>query len=663
MLWKIVDAGNGKYAIQNRASDLYISTIITTGTQTEIGAYTIEDLDSEGRFKIYANSGDLHPEASSSNIVNWNEDGTYRSTWRFQTISDEEAETPVSVSQITVKQGHLTTAIGNQNFALLYFTTEVSGFTGEATLESIKLKLDGTTNIEEIENLRIYKTPTMKFKPEDAELLGTGTISSADITVTLDNPLNLTSGNNLFCVVVDISENAKEGNLVDASVLSVQLTGLPEKAATNPSPENSATIFLTQAVLFSPGDYNSVSYRIPSIVTAKDGSLITSTDKRKFHSGDLSADIDQYIRRSTDNGKTWSDVLLTCGENTSLGYGDPALVVDQVTGKIICLVVHDKSFFGSSSSAPIKVISLESNDNGISWSEPKDITNQLYGANCENTATKNWAGMFISSGRGLQLRNGRILFAGVVRDGVNSGLQVHAVYTDDLGETWHVSPYSAINGGDESKFAEKNNGDVIVSIRKAPKRYWNTSTDNGITWGNAKQQSYLTDPACNGEILAYTSTLDGYEKNRILHSLCYASNRTNVSMLLSYDEGETYPIRKTICATSSAYSTFTILNDGTIGMYYEDGSTGNTYDMIFVRFSLDWLTNGLDKLNNPSLGTKNIKKKIEARIENNRVLITGSNSEFKIFNTMGMEISQNTNLISGTYIVKVENETIKVIAQ
>lgn len=667
MLWKMVDAGNGKYGIQNRASGNYISTTITAGTQIGIGAYDITSINSAGRFKINAGSEDLHPQQSTSNIVNWNEDGTFRSTWRLNKLSDTDAAIPMSISQITVQQGRLVTGIGNKNFALIYFSTEVSGFVGTLSLESVKMNLNGTTNMADLENLRVYKlTNAMKFDPSTATQVASGTVASGDITLTLDAPLALPSGNTKFCIVVDIKETAKEGNLVDASLLSMKEIGGTEKTATTPSPANSATIFLTQSLLFTPGDYNSVSYRIPSIVTAKDGSLITSTDKRNFHSGDLAADIDQYVRRSTDNGKTWSDVLMTCGASTSLGYGDPALVVDRVTGKIICLVVHDKGFFSSTASATIKVISMESDDNGITWSAPKDITNQLYGAGCSNSATQNWAGLFISSGRGLQLRSGRIMFAGVVRNGVSSNIQSHSVYTDDLGLTWKVGTNSAINGGDESKYAERNNGDILISIRKAPKRYTNVSTDKGMTWGTASANSYLTDPACNGEILAYTSTLDGFNKNRMLQSLCYASSRTNVSMLLSYDEGITFPIQKTICAASSAYSTFTILPDGTIGMYFEDGSTGNTYDMVFVRFSLNWLTNGVDPYVASSTGLAeqhSLSATIEARVENGKILLSGTNSDFQVFNLSGMEVSKKQNLKAGVYMVKVDDQVLKVVVR
>jgi hypothetical protein len=94
-------------------------------------------------------------------------------------------------------------------------------------------------------------------------------------------------------------------------------------------------------------------------------------------------------------------------------------------------------------------------------------------------------------------------------------------------------------------------------------------------------------------MIRYTAICDGFQKNRLLHSIPYSDSRKNVSVLLSYDEGETWPVRRTIYQDASAYSSLCILHDGTIGMYYEAGEY-ETYQMYFVRFSLDWLSQYTD---------------------------------------------------------------------
>ena len=174
----------------------------------------------------------------------------------------------------------------------------------------------------------------------------------------------------------------------------------------------------------------------------------------------------------------------------------------------------------------------------------------------------------------------------------------------DHGVTWTASTGRAEQDGDEAKVVELNNGNIMMSIRNSGTRRFNISTDKGATWGTAYNQASITDPNCDGDFIRYTSTLDGYDKNRLLHSIPFAGSRKNVSVQLSTDEGTTWGAPKTIFSGASAYSSLTILPDGTIGIYYENGEN-STYQMYFVRFSLNWLTNGADTFipaNNPSLG-------------------------------------------------------------
>lgn len=94
---------------------------------------------------------------------------------------------------------------------------------------------------------------------------------------------------------------------------------------------------IERSLVYRPGDYGSKFYRIPGIITAKDGSLVTVADKRIEHNGDLPAKIDVVSRRSTDGGKTWSDYVTVAEHNEIGGCGDPALVLDEKTGDILAI--------------------------------------------------------------------------------------------------------------------------------------------------------------------------------------------------------------------------------------------------------------------------------------------------------------------------------------
>ena len=174
------------------------------------------------------------------------------------------------------------------------------------------------------------------------------------------------------------------------------------------------------------------------------------------------------------------------------------------------------------------------------------------------------------------------------------------VITRDAGKTWIKTPCSnlpKIEQG-EAGFAASNSslvvkGDNTWIVTGGTKARIFFSKDKGMTWGAAYNQPDILDPNCDGDFIRYTSTLDGYNKNRLLHTIPFAANRTNVSILMSTDEGATWPIRKTIFSGASAYSSLTVLPDGSLGIYYENGEN-STYQMYFVRFSLNWLSGGKD---------------------------------------------------------------------
>ena len=93
-----------------------------------------------------------------------------------------------------------------------------------------------------------------------------------------------------------------------------------------------------RVVLYRPGDYSSKNYRIPAIITASDGSLVTACDKRKFNNHDLPEDIDILINRSTNGGRKWSKpYTLAKGTGVGHGFGDCALVRTNEEGGLIAV--------------------------------------------------------------------------------------------------------------------------------------------------------------------------------------------------------------------------------------------------------------------------------------------------------------------------------------
>lgn len=124
--------------------------------------------------------------------------------------------------------------------------------------------------------------------------------------------------------------------------LFLSLVTLPYMFSFNPSGS-----FLERTLVFDMGDNGSRFYRIPGIVTAADGSLVVVADKRWDKINDLPAHIDVVSRRSEDNGKTWSEAVTIAGKETTVGYGDPAIVLDKRTGHLLCIFASGNGLWQS----------------------------------------------------------------------------------------------------------------------------------------------------------------------------------------------------------------------------------------------------------------------------------------------------------------------------
>ena len=501
------------------------------------------------------------------------------------------------ILNVTLTQDTRKTGCGNFNDVLLKAAVSYGGDNAVVGLQSMVLSLEGTTDSNDIEQVKVYSTGSVNSfderNPQNATLLGSVNPASGDLTCNLEG--NLVSGTNYLWIVAHVADNATEGNMIDASLKSITTAEETYELA-NPSPTGNREIILAHTLLLQPGDYNSTNYRIPAIITAKDGSIVAVTDKRKYNEGDLPQDIDIVCNRSTDGGHTWSEpYTIALGTGVNHGFGDCALAWSNDDNGLIAGFVGGPGLWNSTPSNPIRTYISRSYDNGQTWTEREDITDFIFGDNCIVPEQRTWRASFFGSGNGLRTSTGRIMFVAAIRETTAQVLYNHAVYSDDNGQTWHVSG-RASSSGDEPKVTELVDGRILMSIRHAGNRWYNISEDGGETWQPTTSTWYdITAPACNGDMIRYTSENQGYDKNRLLHSVPYGSNREKVTVYVSYDEGETWPVSKCIVPYSSAYSSLCILPDGTIGLYVEEAYAGASgYSTVFYNFSLEWLTNGED---------------------------------------------------------------------
>lgn len=454
---------------------------------------------------------------------------------------------------------------------------------GQGIVRGIDIVLDGA---EAVEAVRVSEgTPY----PKGADCRPSARISCPGRSIRVTGgkseyhlPCHIrVDGKTTVSVCADIRDDAPEGTNVSAKVVRVDVSGLA--VAPDLETTGSRQVILARRLLYAPGDYSSVAWRIPAILQLSDGTLLAVNDKRIDSEEDLPGRIDITYSYSTDKGRTWSEPGCIVGNDGFMGgHGDPSLA-QLPDGTVMCMMCGGENFSRSCKGNPQRCFFTVSKDFGRTWSEVRELTSALWGEDDSQPQTAGYTSNFFSSGNCLVLQKGehrgRMLVAGVFGRTGCPNLFNHAVYTDDGGQTWHASAL-ACGTGDEAKMVELNDGSILMSIRTVGDRLWTVSKDGGETWSPVRGWADMHVTNCNGDMVRYSDSL-------LMHSITYSMVRENISILLSSDEGRTWSERKTILEGPGQYSSITVLEDGTVGAYIEK----NTWytELWYLNFSMDWL--------------------------------------------------------------------------
>lgn len=338
--------------------------------------------------------------------------------------------------------------------------------------------------------------------------------------------------------------------------------------------------------LFKAGDAGIFQFRIPSMITTIKGTVIAVCDARVDRGGDAPNNIDLAMRRLLKGSDEWTEVKRIVNFAGMHAAGDPSLTQDRQTGRIFLFYGFCPGFneVQEGSLVERRHIMLQyvfSDDDGISWSNPVHVDYAI--------RQEGWQSVWSGPGRGTQLKSGRLMIPCTINKSTNVRASV-LVYSDDHGDTWDVMEVAEhIN---EPTLVELGNGNLMINARNhriEPPGYRvvTVSEDGGKTWSKPENDPELPDPKCMGSFIRHVFKTDKGEKDLLILSNCSSgTERKNMTVKLSDDNGKTWKYEKVIHGGPSAYSCLTITPEENIGLLYENGDKKPHERISFVEIDI-----------------------------------------------------------------------------
>ena len=488
--------------------------------------------------------------------------------------------------------------------------------TQSQVLNDVKLSFGKEVNLNEIEAVKLYyggtesserkgktyfapvdyipsNTPgkTLAANPSYSILKAEVKAPKRDVVLKVDQKLY--PGVNYFWVSLQMKPTAS----VLAKV-SVEMTGVTMDNRTAPvKVVRKADTHYMGAGVRHAGDDGVAAYRIPGLATSNKGTLLGVYDVRHNNSADLQEYVEIGLSRSTDGGQTWEKmrIPMSFGEHEGLpkaqnGVGDPAILVDRKTGTIWIIAAwthgmgNGRAWWNSQPGMDMhhtaQLMLVKSDDDGKTWSEPINITEQV--------KDPSWYFLLQGPGRGISMDDGTLVFASqyIGSDRIpNAGI----IYSKDHGKTWHISSLARTNTT-ESQVAEIEPGVLMLNMRdnRGGSRAVSTTTDMGKTWKeHVSSRTSLQEPVCMASLISVKAKDNVLGKDILLFSNPNdTKNRHSITIKASLDGGVTWLPENQLLLDAGwgwGYSCLTMIDKETVGILYESSVAHMTFQAIKLK--------------------------------------------------------------------------------
>eukprot|EP00929_Paragymnodinium_shiwhaense_P119872 TRINITY_DN91783_c0_g1_i1.p1 TRINITY_DN91783_c0_g1~~TRINITY_DN91783_c0_g1_i1.p1 ORF type:complete len:412 (-),score=48.84 TRINITY_DN91783_c0_g1_i1:108-1238(-) len=310
--------------------------------------------------------------------------------------------------------------------------------------------------------------------------------------------------------------------------------------------------------LWCPGDAGYECYKIPSLLRIPGTTTLLGFIEARKHSCDDAGYIDLLLKRSHDNGKTWSEAQMVYGNSTESEWhtiGDALPVYDAVDKSVHLVFTRDNT----------DAFVTKSTDDGATWATPRNIS---------DVAVKH-RGKFLGTGHasGLQMASGRLLVPMY-----GGGSTSFVLASDDHGASWHIRGQVNCMGNEWVMAPVAQNGSRLYgSIRSMPFRLQSFSDDEGATWTPVQHMFRMPEPisGCEGAVVLHPN-------GRLFYSHPDEYLLRNVMRIKRSDDGgKTWHDHATIwgpgagcdkpCVPAASYSSMSVLGDeedSEIGIFF-----------------------------------------------------------------------------------------------
>jgi sialidase-1 len=383
------------------------------------------------------------------------------------------------------------------------------------------------------------------------------------------------------------------------------------------------TPFLDKQSLFAAHTGGYAIYRIPGLVVTARGVVLAYCEARKSVQGDWGT-TNLLLRRSLDAGATWETPYqinppdLIVPKNPLAMQHGLATAEEQLFDNPVAIADTDGSVHLLYCAEYARCFYARSDDDGLTFSPPVDITATFEAFRPDYA----WKVIATGPGHGIQLRNGRLLVPVWLSTGTGGHAHrpscVAVIYSDDHGATWQrgaiVVRDPAPSNPSETNAVQLADGRVLLNIRSESPRHRRLvtySADGATGWSEAAYDEALFEPICFASLVR-VSAPPPRSRNRLLFvnpdsrqsqvgaNAWGAWPRENLTLRLSYDEGQTWPVARVLDPGLGGYADLAVGADGMLYCFYEGGGVGGdmfaSASLVLARFNLEWLTENRDSL-------------------------------------------------------------------